>query len=376
MFQTGYLTIKEYHMQNQTYILDYPNKEVRDSFLLYALKSYTSGKKSLSNKAVNNLIFYIESNHIEKFILELKALFSSIPVQEVKQIYQYEAYYHSVIYVALRLMGCSIDCEVQSNHGITDAVIKTEENIYIIEFKMGRAKEALKQIKEKKYYFPYLSDKRKKHLFGIGFDKGERNIGDWEIEIIGERMEEMNKVVSFESEKLILVDEDDTVVGYETKDKCHNGDGILHRAFSIFIFNSEGKLLLQKRAATKRLWGQFWSNTCCSHPRKGEDYDIATVRRLEEELGMKTKLKYLYKFQYQAAFKNLGSENELCSVYIGKSDDAPKVNSTEIEEIQYIFAEELDVELEKNPNQFTPWFKMEWKTLRENYWKKIEGLVI
>jgi isopentenyl-diphosphate delta-isomerase len=62
---------------------------------------------------------------------------------------------------------------------------------------------------------------------------------------------------------------------------------------------------------------------------------------------MKTKLKYLYKFQYQAAFKNLGSENELCSVYIGKSDDAPKVNSTEIEEIQYIFAEELDVELEK-----------------------------
>jgi hypothetical protein len=184
MFQTGYLTIKEYHMQNQTYVLDYPNKEVRDSFLLYALKSYTSAKKSLSNKAVNNLIFYIESNHIEKFILELKALFSSIPVQEVKQIYQYEAYYHSVIYVALRLIGCSIDCEVQSNHGITDAVIKTEENIYIIEFKMGRAKEALKQIKEKKYYFPYLSDKRKKHLFGIGFDKEERNIADWKIETL------------------------------------------------------------------------------------------------------------------------------------------------------------------------------------------------
>jgi hypothetical protein len=186
MFQTGYLTIKEYHMDNQTYVLDYPNKEVRDSFLLYALKSYTSAKKSLSNKAVNNLIFYIESNHIEKFILELKALFSSIPVQEVKQIYQYEAYYHSVIYVALRLMGCGIDCEVQSNHGITDAVIKTEENIYIIEFKMGRAKEALKQIKEKKYYFPYLSDKRKKHLFGIGFDKGERNIGDWAVESLEE----------------------------------------------------------------------------------------------------------------------------------------------------------------------------------------------
>jgi hypothetical protein len=182
MFQTGYLTIKEYDMDNQNYVLDYPNKEVKDAFLLYALKYYT-GRHS-PEVAVNNLIESLESVDMENFILELKTLFSAIPVYETKNIYQYEAYYHSIIYVVLRTIGCNIDCEVQSNHGITDAVIKTEENIYIIEFKMGRAKEALKQIKEKKYYFPYLSDKRKKHLFGIGFDKEERNIADWKIETL------------------------------------------------------------------------------------------------------------------------------------------------------------------------------------------------
>ena len=114
------------------------------------------------------------------------------------------------------------------------------------------------------------------------------------------------KVVSFEDEKLILVDENDNAIGYENKDVCHNGAGILHRAFSIFIFNSNNELLLQQRHTDKRLWGAFWSNSCCSHPRKGESYPQATVRRLKEELGLDTKLRYLYRFQYQASFGDKG----------------------------------------------------------------------
>ena len=93
--------------------------------------------------------------------------------------------------------------------------------------------------------------------------------------------------VSFDDEKLILVDEHDNIIGYENKDVCHNGDGLLHRAFSIFLFTSNGELLIQQRSQEKRLWGLFWSNTCCSHPRKGETYEQATMRRLQEELGLK-----------------------------------------------------------------------------------------
>jgi len=189
-------------------------------------------------------------------------------------------------------------------------------------------------------------------------------------------MSKKNIIVSFDDEKLILVNEKDEVVGYNTKDVCHDGDGVLHRAFSIFIFNSKNELLLQKRAAGKRLWGQYWSNTCCSHPRKGESYEVATVRRLHEELGMKTELEYIYKFQYQARFKDIGSQNELCSVYIGKSDATPIVNDTEIEAVWIIPADDLDRELEKNPEQFTPWFKMEWKNIREKYWDRVEALKV
>ena len=104
------------------------------------------------------------------------------------------------------------------------------------------------------------------------------------------------KIVSFDDEKLILVDENDNEIGYETKEKCHNGNGILHRAFSIFIFNRNNELLIQQRDLSKRLWGGYWSNTCCSHPRQGESYPVATQRRLEEEIGIKTPLQYLFRF--------------------------------------------------------------------------------
>lgn len=182
------------------------------------------------------------------------------------------------------------------------------------------------------------------------------------------------KVVSFDDEKLILVDENDNITGYENKDKCHAGQGILHRAFSLFIFNGKHELLLQQRHGSKMLWGEYWSNSCCSHPRQGEDYATATERRLLEELGLKTFLRYLFRFQYQATFEDKGSENELCSVYIGRSDDPPVVNETEIMDWKYIGITDLNRDLLLNPQLYTPWFRMEWERMTREYLDEIYAL--
>ena len=184
----------------------------------------------------------------------------------------------------------------------------------------------------------------------------------------------MQEQVSFDDEPLILVDADDNILGYQDKLSCHFDDGVLHRAFSIFIFNSAGEVMMQKRSDQKMLWPMFWSNSCCSHPRKGESYEIATQRRLKEELGIETELKYLFKFQYQAKFKDVGSENELCSVYIGKSDEQISVNDNEIAEWKFFTIDELNQRLEKNSSAFTPWFKMEWERIQKEYWTEIENL--
>ena len=181
-------------------------------------------------------------------------------------------------------------------------------------------------------------------------------------------------VVSYDDEPLILVDSQDRVVGYESKQACHQGDGILHRAFSVFIFNNRGEVLLQQRSAQKQLWPGFWSNSCCSHPRQGEELDEAAQRRLLEELGLSSDLKFLYRFQYQAAFGEAGSENELCSVYIGKSDESVVVNINEIANWRFVSAADLQRDLEQQPEQFTPWFKMEWSRLQDEYSRAIANL--
>jgi isopentenyl-diphosphate delta-isomerase len=184
-------------------------------------------------------------------------------------------------------------------------------------------------------------------------------------------VDHQSKIVSFESELLILVDENDMEVGFDSKANCHEGKGILHRAFSIFIFNSLGELLMQKRSSQKKLWPLFWSNSCCSHPRKGEKLKDAVMRRLEEELGFQTNLKYLYKFQYHAHYLEIGSENEFCSVFFGKSNDSVTSNPNEIEDYEYISVEDLDRRMKEAPDQFTPWFKMEWKRMRTEFWEEI-----
>jgi isopentenyl-diphosphate delta-isomerase len=175
------------------------------------------------------------------------------------------------------------------------------------------------------------------------------------------------RIVSSEDEALILVDEDDQEIGFRNKADCHDGDGVLHRAFSIFLFDADGRLLLQKRAAGKRLWPLYWSNTCCSHPRRGETLEIATRRRLEDELHTSSVLDHVYRFTYHAQFGALGSERELCHVFLGRVDGEPVANPTEIAEVRYVAAEDLDRELAADPGAFTPWLKLEWQRLRGEY---------
>lgn len=170
-------------------------------------------------------------------------------------------------------------------------------------------------------------------------------------------------VVSSESERLIRVDGQDREIGFEYKGAMHDGSGLLHRAFSLFIFNSKGELLIQKRSAEKRLWPMYWSNSCCSHPREGESMETATQRRLREELGMESELQYLYRFRYHAQFGDLGAEHEFCWVYIGRSDDEVQVNRTEIATWRWISIDDLEQEMADDPHGFTPWFRMEWERI-------------
>lgn len=180
-------------------------------------------------------------------------------------------------------------------------------------------------------------------------------------------MDNLNRVVSSEAEELILVDEGDREQGHLSKAACHDGDGILHRAFSAFLFNTDGELLLQQRAATKRLWPGYWSNSCCSHPRRGESMATATARRLDEELNLATNLSFIYKFRYQASYSDLGSEHELCHVFLGRIDNDVRANAEEIAAIRFVSAATLDRELAGYPERFTPWFKLEWDSLNTDY---------
>lgn len=174
-------------------------------------------------------------------------------------------------------------------------------------------------------------------------------------------------IVSSEDEPLILVNSDDIETGVLSKAECHDGDGVLHRAFSLFLFNENGDLLLQRRASGKRLWPGYWSNSCCSHPRQGESMEVAAERRLQDELCARATLEFVYKFSYQAKFGSIGSEHEMCHVFLGKLDGEVTRNESEIAALRYVPADQLDEELRTNPDQFTPWFKLEWQRLNEEF---------
>ncbi len=185
MFQTGYLTIKKFDWLRNKYHLDFPNKEVRESFLLFAAEHYAGSTQNemegMSEMLTDALLF----NDMQSFFTALQALFSSIAVKQLDKVKEYEGFYHSVIYIVLKLLGIRVACEVQSNFGSTDAVLQTAGHIYVLEFKMGTAVSALEQIKKRKYHAPYLADTRTLVLVGLGFDKAERNVRDFVVEEVG-----------------------------------------------------------------------------------------------------------------------------------------------------------------------------------------------
>ncbi len=189
-------------------------------------------------------------------------------------------------------------------------------------------------------------------------------------------MPSANRIVSSESEALILVDADDQPIGEASKGEAHDGDGILHRAFSVFLFNSKGELLLQQRAPAKRLWGGFWSNSCCSHPRVGEDMAVATRRRLDDELNLAAELEYVYRFQYQASFGEAGSEHELCHVFLGRCPDEVSVNESEIAAVRFVPAVEVTRMLDASPDAYTPWFRMEWERLSGEFAEQLSRYAV
>lgn len=172
-------------------------------------------------------------------------------------------------------------------------------------------------------------------------------------------------------------------IGFIGKLEAHLGDGVLHSAFSVFVFNDFNELLVTKRSKNKFLWPNYWSNTCCSHPLYYEDMSSAGQRRLYEELGFSCDLKFLYNFRYKEEYIDkggdlLGSENELCSVLIGKSNEIPdfSLNNVleEICDFEYIGMDDLIVNIKKSSKMYTPWFKMEVEELSKNYSGEIEKL--
>ncbi len=159
-------------------------------------------------------------------------------------------------------------------------------------------------------------------------------------------------------QNIVVVDEHDNVVGEEEKDKCHDGGGILHRAFLAMVFNSEGELLLARRSAGKRLWPGYWDGTVASHVTKGEDYEQASRRRLAEEIGIEdARVQYLFKFQYKAGYKDIGTEHEICAVTVANNIDAGSVlpDGNEISDIRFMGIDALVADIRNSREPYTPW---------------------
>lgn len=157
-------------------------------------------------------------------------------------------------------------------------------------------------------------------------------------------------------ELILLVDEEDRELGYEEKLKVHE-KALLHRAFSIFIFNSKEEMLLQKREKGKYHSPGLWTNSCCSHQRKGETLEDAIHRRLQEEMGFDTELKERFTFIYRAEFDNTLTEYELDHVFTGVYEGSIKPNPSEVEDYRWISLEKLKKELKEQPETYTYWFK-------------------
>ena len=167
-------------------------------------------------------------------------------------------------------------------------------------------------------------------------------------------------------EKVILVDKNDQELSSMEKQEAHI-KGLLHRAFSVFIFNDKNELLLQRRAVKKYHSGGLWTNTCCSHPREKEKTLDAAKRRLVEEMGMRCDLKKQFDFIYKAKLDNNLYEHEFDHVFFGFSNDLPQINTKEVEEYTYKTLEVIGNEIKTNPEKYTEWFKICFKEVIKSH---------
>lgn len=158
-------------------------------------------------------------------------------------------------------------------------------------------------------------------------------------------------------EEVILVDENDREIGLMEKLEAHE-KALLHRAFSVFVFNAKGELLLQQRALHKYHSGGLWTNTCCSHPRKGEQVIDSAHRRLMEEMGFDCALELKHKFIYKAPFSNGLTEHELDYIFTGEFNEDFQPNPDEVASSRWIKMEELQQEILESPENFTVWFRI------------------
>ena len=168
-------------------------------------------------------------------------------------------------------------------------------------------------------------------------------------------------------EKVVLVDQDDNQIGLMPKMEAHL-KGKLHRAFSIIIFNSDRKILLQKRASTKYHTPNLWSNTCCSHQREGEDNLNAGKRRLNEEMGFVTNLYNFSSFIYRVEFSNGLIEHENDHIMLGVFNGVPKPNPNEVDDWKWMDIDILVKDMKINPDQYTAWFMI----IMNNYHKSLK----
>ena len=188
LFQTGYLTIKgkiinpeEFSVQ---YKIAYPNKEVRDSMYDFLISEYTEINKTEFYEITKELKESLEQNDLEHFIVILKSLYANIPFEIF--IKNAESYYHTIIYLILKLLGVKVIVEKHSNKGRIDAIIETKKYIFIMEFKMGDVNSALRQLKSKRYYEQFLNDDREIYNVGIAFDEKKRNIKEFQSKSVEE----------------------------------------------------------------------------------------------------------------------------------------------------------------------------------------------
>lgn len=160
-----------------------------------------------------------------------------------------------------------------------------------------------------------------------------------------------------EIENVVLITEQDEPIGLMEKQQAHIA-GVLHRAFSVFVFNDKGELLIQQRAHEKYHTPGLWTNTCCSHPRENESYEQAALRRLQEEMGFSCPIEFQFSFIYKADVGEGLTEHEFDHVFKGTYNQDPNINPEEVASFKWIDFDELLADVENNPQDYTPWFKI------------------